>query len=117
MFPRAAPPNWWPGVPGGAALWALLRFGIALPLFVFWLFAILLLPVSRLLVFYPLALSATGSFAAAVYFGALQAWNDMLGALLAFGVATGALAGYLAIAERVDHQFDRRREPNPWFWQ
>lgn len=116
MFPRAEPPMWWPGTPGAALLWTLFRIVIALPLFVVLLLMIVLLPISRLVVFYPLALGSVASLCVAIYFGTHRAWLDMAAALLVWVCATIALRAYLAIAEWIDPEFGRRREPDPWFW-
>jgi len=116
MFPSAEPPNWWPGSPGWGIVWTVLRVAVALPLFVFWMCAIILLPLTRVVLFYPLALAVPGCFAVALYFGITHAWHDMWGAILTGVCAGGTLGVYLAIAQRIDPEFDRQREPNPWFW-
>ncbi len=89
---------------------------LALPCWLFWLLAILLLPISRPLVQFPLGLGAVGGLFAGVLFARGGAWGD---AASAIGLGLGAavlLAVYTVVAEKIDPQFSRPTPWPPWWW-
>ncbi len=89
---------------------------LAIPLWLFWFLAILLLPLSRPFVLVPLGLCVAGGFAAGVYFAHGHAWGD---AIQAFGIGIGAavfLAAFTALAEKIDPDFSRPTPWPPWWW-
>jgi hypothetical protein len=89
---------------------------LALPLWLFWFLAILLLPISRPLVQFPLGLCAFGGFGAGILFVRGGAWSDATEAVLLGIGAAVLLAVYTRLAEKIDPDFSRPTPWPPWWW-
>ena len=113
--PPARPPA--PPAPrAGRILLRILGVILAIPLWLFWLLAILLLPISRPFVQFPLGFAAFGGFVAGIMFARGGAWGDAATAVLLGLGAAVLLAVYTSIAEKIDPEFGRPTPWPPWWW-
>lgn len=100
----------------GRFLLRILGVLVALPCWLFWLLAVLLLPLSRLFVQLPLSLCSLGSVVASFVFAHSGEWGNAIEAL-AIGTASAVtLAVYTSLAERIDPNFSRPTSWTPWWW-
>ncbi|WP_454888840.1 hypothetical protein [Sphingobium indicum] len=89
---------------------------LAIPCWLFWLLAILLLPIGKPFVQLPLGLCAVGGLFAGVLFALGKARGDAaIAVLLGLGAAV-LLAVYTSIAEKIDPEFGRPTPWPPWWW-
>ena len=80
------------------------------------LFIVVVLRLTKPIVYYPLALATVGAVGVSVVFAVAGRWNDVLQAAVAAVVAIIVLGMYTAAAEWVDPGFFQPSRQPPWWW-